>query len=174
MGSEMCIRDRFKADGSVAVPAEMLYKKNVLTIRGSFRPVTNLNVDMIEQGVKTFKELEDVHDDNTLVLAEISLNDARGTDLMVPGSDIISRVGLLNSLGYSVMVSSYTRYFSLRAYFRQYTRMQIGIVLGMINIKDIFDEANYQGVEGGILEGFSKLFPDNTRLFVYPLSLIHI
>ena len=158
----------FKADGSVAVPAEMLYKKNVLTIRGSFRPVTNLNVDMIEQGVKTFKELEDVHDDNTLVLAEISLNDARGTDLMVPGSDIISRVGLLNSLGYSVMVSSYTRYFSLRAYFRQYTRMQIGIVLGMINIKDIFDEANYQGVEGGILEGFSKLFPDNTRLFVYP------
>ncbi|MBX2835658.1 MAG: TonB-dependent receptor [Gammaproteobacteria bacterium] len=158
----------FKPDGSVAVPAEMLYKKNVLTIRGSFRPVTNLNVDMIEQGFKSFKELKDVHDDNTLVLAEISLNDAHGVDAMVPEQDIISRVSLLNSLGYSVMVSSYTRYFSLRAYFRQYTRLQIGIVLGMINIKEIFDEERYEGVEGGILEGFGKLFPDNTRLFVYP------
>ena len=66
------------------------------------------------------------------------------------------------------MVSDYTRYFSLRAYFRQYTSLQIGIVLGMINVRQIFDEDTYVGVEGGILEGFGKLFPDNTRLFVYP------
>ena len=31
----------FKPDGSVVIPAEMLYKKNVLTIRGTFRPVTS-------------------------------------------------------------------------------------------------------------------------------------
>jgi len=30
------------------------------------------------------------------------------------------------------------------------------------------DEDKYVGVEGGILEGFGKLFPDNTRLYVYP------
>ena len=38
----------------------------------------------------------------------------------------------------------------------------------MVNIKQIFDEDTYRGVEGGILEGFGKLFPDNTRLFIYP------
>ena len=158
----------FMPDGQIAVPAEMLYKKNVLTTRGSFKPVTKLNVDMIEQGFKAFKELEGVSDDNSIVLAEISLNDAFGKDLMAPEEDLIARVRLLNSLGYSVMVSDYTRYFSLRAYFRQYTAMQIGIVIGMINIKEIFDENKYVGVEGGILEGFGKLFPDKTRLFVYP------
>lgn len=158
----------FNPDGSVGIPAEMLYKKNVLTTRGSFRPVTKLNVDMIEQGLKSFKRLDDVNDDNTVVLAEISLNDMRGNDLLVSEEDIIARVQLLNSLGYSVLVSDYTRYFSLRAYFRQYTKMQIGIVLGVINVKEIFDENSYKGVEGGILEGFGKLFPDNTRLFVYP------
>jgi hypothetical protein len=42
------------------------------------------------------------------------------------------------------------------------------MVVGMVNIKQIFDEGSYRGVEGGILEGFGKLFPDNTRLFVYP------
>ncbi|MEM7358027.1 MAG: TonB-dependent receptor [Pseudomonadota bacterium] len=158
----------FDPDGSVVIPAEMLYKKNVLTIRGSFRPVTKLNVDMIEQGSKTFAKLDDVSRDNSIALAEISLNDTHGHDLMVPEEDIIERVRLLNSLGYSVMVSDYTRYFSLRAYFRQFTDGQIGIVLGMINITQIFDEESYEGVEGGILEGFGKLFPDHTRLFVYP------
>ena len=158
----------FKPDGSVAVPAEMLYKKNVLTIRGSFRPVTKLNVDMIEQGQLAFGKLPGVEKGNTVAIAEITLNDSRGNDAKVPSKDIIARVQLLNSLGYNVMVSDYTRYFSLRAYFRQYTKLQIGIVVGMINIKQIFDEESYRGVEGGILEGFGKLFPDNTRLFVYP------
>ena len=158
----------FRADGTVAVPAEMLYKKNVLTIRGSFRPITNLNVDMIEQGKKSFFTQSDVNAKNTVAIAEISLNDAKGHDAKVPEEDIIQRVQLLNLLGYNVMVSDYTRYFSLRAYFRQYTKMQIGIVVGMVNIKQIFDEDSYRGVEGGILEGFGKLFPDNTRLYIYP------
>lgn len=158
----------FKPDGQIAVPAEMLYKKNVLTTRGSFKPVTRLNVDMIEQGFEAFRQQQGVDDDNSIVLAEISLNDAYGKDLMVPEDDLLARVSLLNSLGYSVMVSDYTRYFSLRAYFRQFTAMQIGIVLGMVNVKEIFDEKRYVGVEGGMLEGFGKLFPDHTRLFVYP------
>jgi hypothetical protein len=158
----------FNPDGSVAIPADLLHKKNVLTIRGSFRPVTKLNVDMIEQGMKAFSITEKVSRENSISLAEISLNDLMGNDLMVSREDINSRVQLLNALGYYVMVSDYTRYFSLRAYFRQFTKLQIGIVVGIVNIKQIFDESSYKGVDGGILEGFGKLFPDNTRLFVYP------
>ena len=158
----------FTPDAQVAVPAEALYKKNVLTTRGSFKPVTKLNRDMIKQGLEAFKRVDDVDESNTVVLAEISINDAFGKDLEVPEADLITRVELLNELGYSVLISDYTRYFSLRAYFRQYTAKQIGIVLGMTNLKEIFDESKYVGVEGGILEGFGKLFPDNTRLYVYP------
>lgn len=158
----------FRPDGTVAIPAELLYKKNVLTIRGSFKPVTKLNVDMIEQGQTAFYDLNGVDKESTVVIAEISLNDPQGNDARVPEQDIVARIHLLNLLGYNVLISDYTRYFSLRAYFRQYTKMQIGIVVGMINIKQIFDESTYVGVEGGILEGFGKLFPDNTRLFIYP------
>jgi hypothetical protein len=158
----------FNSDGTVAVPAEMLYKKNVLTTRGSFQPATKLNVDMIEQGLNSFTQQKGVSRENTVAIAEISLNDARGNDLNVSKKDLIERVQLLNSLGYSVLISDYTRYFSLREYFRQYTQLQIGIVVGMININSIFDEESYRGVEGGILEGFGKLFPDNTRMYIYP------
>lgn len=158
----------FKPDGTVAVPANMLYKKNVLTIRGSFKPATKLNVDMIEQGFTAFKETEGVSVDNSIVLAEISLNDSKGNDALATEEDLLDRIGLLNSLGYSVMISDYTRYFSLRAYFRQFTSLHIGIVLGMINVRQIFDTDSYVGVEGGILEGFGKLFQDNTKFYVYP------
>ncbi len=158
----------FRPDGSVVVPAEMLHRKNVLAIRGTFKPVTRLNVDMIEQGWKFFTKMSGVNKKNSVALAEISLNDMQGNDLKVSEDDLISRVGLLNSLGYSVLVSDYTRYFSLRAYFRQFTNLQIGIVVGIANIRQIFDEKSYVGVEGGILEGFGKLFPDHTRLLVYP------
>ncbi|MDH3389914.1 MAG: TonB-dependent receptor [Gammaproteobacteria bacterium] len=158
----------FKPDGSVVIPAEMLYKKNVLTIRGTFRPITRLNVDMIEQGLKFFTKMKGVSVKNSVALAEISMTDLQGNDLMVSEEDLIARVRVLNSLGYSVMISDYARYFSLRAYFRQFTKMQIGIVVGIMNIRQIFDESSYRGVEGGILEGFGKLFPDNTRLLVYP------
>ncbi len=158
----------FAPDGGVAVPANVLYKKHILTIRGSFRPVTNLNVDMIEQAKKSFSRLHNVDIKKTIAIAEITLNDTKGNDNNVPEADMVERIRLLNLLGYTVMVSDYTRYFSLRAYFRQYTKLQIGIVVGMVNLKQIFDEDFYRGVEGGILEGFGKLFPDNTCLFVYP------
>ncbi|GAB56690.1 hypothetical protein GPUN_2575 [Glaciecola punicea ACAM 611] len=158
----------FRPDGSICVPAEMLYKKNVITIRGSFRPVTNLNIDMIEQGKKAFFKQQGVTDENTVAIAEISLNDAKGNDNHVPEEDLVQRVQLLNSLGYNVMISDYTRYFSLRAYFRQYTKMEIGIVVGMKNLKQIFDEDSYRGVPGGIMEGLGKLFEDDTRMFIYP------
>ena len=38
----------FAADGTVLQPSEVLYKKPVLVERGSFRPVTHVNVDMLE------------------------------------------------------------------------------------------------------------------------------
>jgi hypothetical protein len=158
----------FKPDGNVIIPAEMLYKKNVLTIRGTFRPITLLNEDMINQGMKFFTQMEGVTRENSIALAEISLNDMQGNDLKVSEEDLIERVSVLNSLGYTVMISDYTRYFSLRAYFRQFTKLQIGIVLGIVNIHAIFDLERYHGIEGGILEAFGKLFPDNTRLLVYP------
>jgi len=42
----------FGPDGKNILPAAELYKKNILTIRGSFRPVTKVNEDMYEKSFK--------------------------------------------------------------------------------------------------------------------------
>ncbi|MEL0083060.1 MAG: TonB-dependent receptor [Gammaproteobacteria bacterium] len=157
----------FNADGEVVIPSDAFWRKDVLAIRGSFRPVTKVNVDMMECGLKQFTELPEVEEQNVMVLAEMTTNTVMSGG-KVDSEEFIARVDMLNALGYTVLISDYLRFFRLRAFFRRYTQKQIGIVLGTPNVQDIFNTDYYEGLEGGILEAFGKLFPANTHLYVYP------
>ena len=157
----------FDVGGEVVIPSDTFYRKNILAIRGSFRPVTNVNVDMIECSLNQFLKLDEVEESNVMVLAEITMNTVVSGG-KIDSPEFLARVDMLNSLGYTVLVSDYLRYFRLRAFFRRFTQKQIGIVLGVPNVRDIFNESYYEGLEGGILEAFGKLFPEHTRLYVYP------
>ena len=157
----------FNPDGEVVVPGERFYRKPVMVMRGSFKPVTCVNVDMMAAGLKQFSQLAAVDESSILQLAEITMNSLISGD-NVDGADFLARVDLLTSLGYTVMISDYVRFFRLRAYLRRYTLKQIGIVLSVRDFDFLFDEKYYEGMEGGILEAFGKLFPDNTHVYVYP------
>ena len=45
----------FGPDGNVMQPSDELYKKNVLVLRGRFRPPTHVNVDMLLASQKAFQ-----------------------------------------------------------------------------------------------------------------------
>lgn len=158
----------FNPEGEVCVPAELLYKKNVLVTRGNFKPFTLLNQDMMQQGMNAFSQIQEVSPENTIALAEIPLPQLASDSNALDDRDFIERVDQLSVMGYHVMISDYVRYFRLRAYFRQFTQKQIGIVLGMDALRQIFDEDFYRGVEGGVMEGLGKLFPDKTSVYAYP------
>jgi hypothetical protein len=40
--------------------------------------------------------------------------------------------------------------------------------MGAMNLAELFDEAYYSNLDGGILESFGRLFKNNLKLFVYP------
>ena len=46
----------FDRNGNVQEPDDMLYKKNVLIFRGSFRPVTYVSIDMLKSSYALFKK----------------------------------------------------------------------------------------------------------------------
>ncbi|MCK5727792.1 MAG: hypothetical protein KAH08_01075 [Methylococcales bacterium] len=158
----------FNPQGEVQIPAELLYKKHILVMRGAFTPLTKIHTDMIKCGQQHFNETENINASKTIVLAELTMANLTGGDNEIDDSDFLARVDMLNTQGYTVMVSNYLRYFRLREYFRRYTKKQIGMILGISNLNFIFQESYYEGLEGGILEAFAKLFPDNTRLYIYP------
>jgi len=76
---------------------------------------------------------------------------------------------VLAATGATVLISDYFEYYRLAAYLRRYTKMPIGITMGIPSLIELFDEKYYEHLEGGILESFGRLFRNDLKLYVYPL-----
>lgn len=160
----------FDLCGSVLQPATALYKKNILLMRGRFRPVTKVHLDMIQQGTKQYLEEEGVDKDNVAVVFELTLKDLTA-DGRISVSDFVDRAELLCSLGYTVMISNYLKYYKMIDYLSTLAKEnRMGVILGVYNMHSIFDERYYDNLRGGILEAFGRGFGHNVKLFVYPAN----
>ncbi|MCF8303018.1 MAG: hypothetical protein K9I94_07065 [Bacteroidales bacterium] len=157
----------FDRYGNVQQPSEMLYKKNLLAFRGSFRPITYVGFDMLKTSYSVFKRDEDYKKQKTLSLCEITLN-----NLLEEGElderDFLDRVDLLNGMGQNVMVSNFREYYKLVSYFSQFKITNLRIVIGIPTFLNVLDRSFYTHLNGGILEAFGKLFVKNMKLYVYP------
>lgn len=158
----------FGPDGRNLQPAELLYKKNILAIRGRFRPVTKVNMDMLENGYELFMQQKRVEKERTQVLFEITLADLKSGGGEINEGDFLSRADILCSLGQTVLISNYHEYYKLVEYFSKYTKLRMGLILGVNNLVNIFNEKYYRHLSGGILEAFGKLFNRDLKVFLYP------
>ena len=159
----------FDQQGYVVQASEALYKKSCLIERGSFRPVTKVNLDMLEKAKKQFVAREQVDEEELLVFMELTLGSLADSGT-INYEDFISRIEVINACGYGVLVSNYFEYFKLASYLRRLIKKPIGLVMGLNNLADIFKQEYYSNLEGGILEAFGVLFKDNIRIYAYPVE----
>jgi len=158
----------FDLCGNVLQPATALYKKNILLMRGRFRPVTKVHIDMIETGVNHYLKEEDVEKDNMCVVFELTLKDLTA-DGKILDKDFVDRAELLGSLGYTVMISNYLKHYKMVDYLSTIAKeKKMGVILGIYNLHTIFDERYYDNLPGGMLEAFGRGFGHNVKLYVYP------
>lgn len=159
----------FNPEGNNILPARELYKKNILTLRGSFRPVTLVNIDMFEKALDAFIHEPEVEEDKTVVIFEITLSNLRAQG-EIDEKDFMDRAKLLCSLGHVVMISNFKEYYKLVDYLSQYTKKQMALCMGVNNFVEIFDEQYYQDLGGGILDAFGKMFYNNLKVYLYPMK----
>ncbi|MDY0781639.1 TonB-dependent receptor [Tenacibaculum sp. IB213877] len=157
----------FGPDGNNLLPAQVLYKKNILALRGSFRPVTKVNMDMYEESKKLFFNENKVDPKKTQIIFEITLSNLRAEG-EINERDFLDRAELLCSLGQNVMITNYQEYFKLVEYFSEFTKERMALAMGVYNLIQIFDEKYYRHVSGGILEAFGKLFYRDLKIYMYP------
>jgi len=157
----------FDQTGKVQQPGDMLYKKNVIVLRGYFRPINNLGMEFIEDSLVNFKRDEDYKSDNTIAFCEISLKYLMQNE-KVDEKDFLHRVDLLNMMGQSVMISKFYRYFQLVKYFAQFKLIKLRIVVGLPTFDKILDKSNYTDLRGGLLEATGALFQENVKVYLYP------
>jgi hypothetical protein len=159
----------FGPDGTVIQPADALHKKAVLVERGSFRPVTHVNLDMLNAALAKFSAHPEVAGKTVLPLMEITMRNLLAGGAEVDRRDFLARADLLAACGFHVLISDYFEYYRLAAYLAWRTKERIGIVLGAASLIELFDEKYYTALPGGILESFGRLFKNDLKVFVYPL-----
>ncbi|WP_315851667.1 TonB-dependent receptor [Aureliella helgolandensis] len=158
----------FSADGEVLQPSEVLYKKPILVERGSFRPLTHVNVDMLRAAQERFHAEADVEADEVVSLAEITMRNLQANG-DIDLRDFLARVDVLAASGMTVLISNYFEYYRLAAYLARHTKKKIGITMGAASLCELFDEKYYTTLDGGILESFGRLFKNDLKLYIYPL-----
>lgn len=158
----------FNADGVIEQAAEILYSRPVLLQRGTFRPITKTNIEILEHGLQQMKDQEDLKND-PLVLMEISF-DSLQSDGQVDTKDFLDRIDTITSVGYSVLVSNLYLHYQLKTYLRKSTSEQLNLVIGATNLEYLFDEKYYEDLEGGLMEAFARLIDDKTKLSVFPFK----
>lgn len=159
----------FTADGEVVQASEVLHQRPILVERGSFRPVTHVNVDMLRAALAQFIQEPQVRGEDTVVLMEMTLHNLADGG-QIDYRDFLDRIDILGALGKTVLISNYMEFHRLAAYLFRYTKQMIGIALGIPTLKEIFDEKYYQDLDGGILESFGRLFKNDLKLYVYPMQ----
>lgn len=159
----------FSPEAKNILPASVLYRKNVLALRGSFRPVTKVNMDMYKNSLELFLHENKVKPETTVSIFEITLSNLRAEG-EIDEADFLDRAELLCSLGQTVMISNFQEYYKLVEYFARFTKERMGLAMGVSNLIDIFDEHYYRHLSGGILEAFGRLFFKDLKVYLYPLK----
>jgi hypothetical protein len=158
----------FTASGEVVQPADALYKKTILIERGSFRPATNVSVDMLRCAQAQFIQEPRVQGEEIITIMEMTLKNLTDGD-KIDHQDFIDRADILGALGKTVLISNFAEYHRLAAYLFRHTKKMIGIVMGVPTLRELFDEKYYADLEGGILESFGRLFKNDLKMYAYPL-----
>ncbi|MFN2395308.1 MAG: hypothetical protein ABR597_06425 [Bacteroidales bacterium] len=157
----------FDRYGNVKPPSDLLYKKNVMLLRGSFRPITYVGFDMLKSGFSLFKKEIGFEKENTIVLCEMTLK-----NLMEEGvfdeRDFLDRVDILCGMGQNVMITNFKEFYKISNWFRKYQIKNIRMVIGALTFQKILEKNFYTHLKGGILEAFGKLFTENLKVYLYP------
>ncbi len=157
----------FDPRGRSIHPSEFLYRKSVMVVRGSFRPITLVNEDMLKAGYHQFRESEGIDPAKSFLLTELTLDNLQAS-AELNERDFLHRATLLNALGQTVVISNYGRYSDLINYLSLYKVSPVGIVLGVNELLQLISQRYLDNQDGRLLAAFGEIFTRNVKLYVYP------
>lgn len=146
---------------------DFLYKKNIMVMRGRFRPMTLVNEDMLENGKKSFVQ-DGVDENDFTVLSEMTLSNLYKGAEDQSRKDFLDRAEILCSLGHNVMVSNFHEHHKLVEYLSECKTKKIGIVIGVLNLLKIYGLSNNEDHSKKVLNSFGQLFAHDVTMYAYP------
>lgn len=160
----------FRPDGTVAQPADFLYKRPIVLMRGSFQPLCNIHLEMMDAvRAKFYESLPEAQRESVVDICEISLSNLlRGDGKDVDLLDFIDRADALAACGKTVMVTNITHFHRISTLLNQFTKEPIAIALSIGLLNELFKDKWATDSPGGILSDMGSLFLNRTKLYVTP------
>ncbi|MCB0526830.1 MAG: TonB-dependent receptor [Saprospiraceae bacterium] len=156
----------FGPDGNSQHAGEFLYRKSILIARGSYRPPTLVQQDMIRKAYDQFCAEPDVDAEKTFFLTELTLDNLRAAG-SIDERDFLDRADMLCALGQTVVLSNCVQHKKLIAYFSDYKVQRIGLAMGVRKLQNIIRET-YEQNPDNLLGAFGEMFLRNVRFYIYP------
>lgn len=156
----------FNPKGETSTLSEEFFEKSVFLLRGEFRPITNINIEILNLSCNQFKK--DYTLKETTPLLEITMAHLKKVGDTVHRQDFLDRVDTLSHLGFRVMISNYDFYYKVKQALREVTKKPLGMVIGGNHLGYFFEEKNYTHLTGGSFEAASKLFDPQTTVYIFP------
>lgn len=162
----------FGANGEILQAADALYEKPVFISRGSFDPITRVNLDMLDRGRNAFVSDFGEEAEGHVEILEITMHNLLcvGNECTIAYDNFLARADILQALGKNVLISKYAEFHRLSGFIARHTQKPVGIVLGLPLFEELFNERWYTDLDGGLLEAFGRLFRNRVRLYVYPVG----
>lgn len=168
---KFCQAVMFDAKGKPQRAADSLYKKNVVVLRGSFRPPTLLNLDMLRCGLQKFRDSLPAEERGRIVeLPEISMSQLIERSGTVDNEDFLARVDLLAALEHGVLISNCESYAELSGYLAACSKKRLAFVMVVYSLEDILDVRHYCDRPDGLLGALGHLFGQSAQVYVYPAA----
>jgi hypothetical protein len=160
----------FPADNQLIAPNELLYKRALVLAPGRFDNATSLHANLIDD---TLIELpgEVLHESKGglgLFCLSVGSSSVSGSEESV--QDSLQHVVTLQKLGYGVLLFRTQELYTMSAFANRYTKSRIHFAIGLTVLLRILQDS-YQELEGALLEGIARLFRQNVRLCIYPMTV---
>ena len=157
----------FNKDKRSIHASEFLWKKDLMVVRGHYRPPTKVTLDVFSTGFDQFKNENDVVNESAYIIPEITMDNLI-IDGQIDNQDFLERADCLCALGYDVIVSNCKNHQTLINYLADYNIGKLGLVIGVKELSEIIEEKFYNNQDGRLLVSFGELFNRNIKVYVYP------
>lgn len=157
----------FNKDKRSIHASEFLWKKDLMVVRGHYRPPTKVTLDVFSTGFEQFKKEEEVVGENAYLISEITMENLV-IDGQIDQDDFLERADCLCALGYDVIISNCKNHQNLINYLSDYSIGKLGLVIGVKELSSIIEEKYYNNQDGRLLVAFGELFNRNIKVYVYP------
>jgi len=162
----------FQNGGQPFEPGSVLYKKAIITIRGTFRPILRVHLDMLAAATKQSRERSGPAADGIVMLAEISTQNVLDPTPYTQ-DDLLARIDTLSALDLPALVTDLAEFYRLEAYLSRYSKRALSFVVGAELLEQAFRDEYYENLDGGALEALGRLFKRWVRVVVYPSRRAH-